>query len=122
MQLCLVCLNYLLKVQCAVTLFLTHRTKVHSQTGSHCKLSALSNCISLSAISVLCYCWLLLCGLWPWALPLSLHTPFVPAVSQSFHRPSASSPSGEWSSRPNRTGELLLAESEISLGSEEGMG
>ena len=63
MQLRLVCL-YLLKVQmcCQSVLILTHRSKVHSHTGSHCKLSALSDCVSLSAICVLCCCWLLLYG------------------------------------------------------------
>lgn len=63
MQLHLVRL-YLLKVQmcCQSVLILTHRSKVHSQTGSHCKLSALGDCVSLSAICVLCCCWLQLYG------------------------------------------------------------
>lgn len=48
---------------CQSVLILTHLSKVQSETGSHCKLSASSDCVSLSAISALCYCWLLLYGL-----------------------------------------------------------
>lgn len=47
---------------CQSVLILTHLSKVHSQTGSHCKLSALCDCVSLSAISFLSYWWLLLYG------------------------------------------------------------
>lgn len=45
--------------------FLTHRCKVHIWTGSRSKLSALTDCLSLCAISVCCQGWLLLRGLWP---------------------------------------------------------
>lgn len=51
----------------------------------------------------------------PWALPLSLHTPFVWALSWSFHRTTALSSPGEWSSGLWCTGEPLLARSKVSL-------
>lgn len=105
---------YLPKVQCAARpssslIGVKSTVTVAATTG----LSALTDCVFVWYLC--CYCWRLLCGLWPQVLPLSLHTPFCSCLSQSFHKPSASSPSGEWSLRPNWTGELLLAESEISL-------
>lgn len=81
---------------CQSVLILTHLSKVHSQIGSHYKLSPMSDCISLSVISVLCNCQLLVYG------PEALHPPFVsshPLCSWPFHQPSAPSLTGEWSLR-----------------------
>lgn len=92
-------------------LILNRLSKVHVHTGGRCKLSALSVFLCLlSLCRVAAGC----CSLAqrPRAPSLSLHTPFVWALSRSFHRPSASSPSGERSSILNWTGELLLAKCE----------
>lgn len=105
---------YLPKVQCAASPS-SSLTGVKSTVtlAAAAGLSSLTDCVFVWYLC--CYRWRPLCGLWPQVVPLSLHTPFCTTLCQSFHKPSASSPSGEKSSRPNWTGELLLAESEISL-------
>lgn len=47
---------------CCQSILIFTQIKVHSHTGSHCGLSVTSDCVALSTISVLCYCWLLLYG------------------------------------------------------------
>lgn len=87
------------KVQCAVNLYWSSftLTKVHSQSSSHCQLSAQVT-VFLCQLSHCYCCWTALRSRGFRALSLSLHTPFECALHGSFQRPSSSLPwgNGAW--------------------------
>lgn len=85
---------------CCESILLSGRTKVHSDTSSCCWVICPFLTVSLFDI-----CAVTAGGcsvLWGLRYCLCLFTPpFCSSPSQAFHKPSASSPSGGRSSRPN---------------------